>query len=709
MRGRPYQYLKIAPTPAKAAPQSSTIISRSSPPTITLEDSDNFVIPPSTIAISSAEATKTVDLAAAISSMKNHGNTSLDSDEDDDGDGALVIDSKDDSMEDKETVIAKEEENEKEPEAESENLDKPLICKHCGMKFQRSRGFKLHVQVNHLKRLGFLCPYCDRSTNSEAMMQQHIRAKHIGLPSKIELNPDAGGPELSDDFWEKEYGLARPKKTRKLKRKRSSVEKEISEEPEQLEKTITMTAATAGATTAFVCPVCKFTAINFTGLRAHMRAHANKQANKHTLKCVHCSFTTNSKTDVWQHSEINHQNLEWRAEEIKPAGSSDDQPAQQFTKTRNEEDYSKDIEEEPVPETIEPKFVHGCFYCNLRSSSLEAVKKHWTKVHKDLNETSKYPTGVEFKYKEIPVRDVANQKLMKCGYCPKKASITHLRCHCRTKHPNQPPKFSEAVDRTRDIWECKWCLETCEGSAKTAHHNMFHSHLPIRFKKQYEMNIMQKGYVCPECGVVTVSLSRMRTHIAKHCDTYRCKRCNNTFGSIAAATQHSTREHPSLAANIEGIVSNIEAMMARVSQTDSAGILWPENDDTPPAPSNDIFRNLGVAKKSTTKQITRPLTSTVRSVARKSTHPLPRYLPGTRFKIDDLDSDDDKKFGYSYYGVKRAPVELANLSTTMAVGGVKMPVKCNTLARIINIDPCVVLKDIEKKEGEEQKQDKNSS
>lgn len=159
------------------------------------------------------------------------------------------------------------------------------------MTFTRWRGFKLHVQLTHLKRLGFLCPYCDRSTNSESLMRQHIRSKHPGCPEKIVQNPDAGGPELTEEFWRKEYGLVFPKKTKKRKRKLSEdiVENDNNEvqKPEAQE----------------TCNVCGFAAVNLAGLKGHMRVHAT---SKQKLKCTYCSFTSGTKAALWNHLEIHH-------------------------------------------------------------------------------------------------------------------------------------------------------------------------------------------------------------------------------------------------------------------------------------------------------------------------------------------------------------------------------------------------------------------
>ncbi|KAK0095829.1 hypothetical protein PV326_007277 [Microctonus aethiopoides] len=689
-----------------------------SPPTITLEDSDEVPVvqshneikkdstKPSSIkkipaestppamslsTITATEAAKTVDLTAAISSLQAISNTHMgtDSDDNDDDGDALVIDSKDESIEENNGNINLEEIISRALDSSNpkETSEKMYVCKHCDMKFVRWRGFKLHVQVNHLKRLGFLCPYCDRSTNSETIMRQHIRTKHIGRPENIIHNPAAGGPELSDKFWEQEYGLIRPKKAKKRKVKQLQTDLLDTTTADDVEKTSTIET----------CTICGFSAMNGTGLKVHMRAHANK----HTLKCVHCSFTTNSKSEVWQHSEINHPNIEWRAQEINSSGSTEGQTTHQYIKPADEEDYNKDIEEESIPETFEPKFIFSCFYCNLRSASVDSVKKHWAMIHKVHNDSLEHKTGVPFRYKEIPVKTISNHKLMKCAYCPKKGALTALRIHCRRKHPNLHLKFTEAIDTSQDIWVCKWCQESCEANTKTAHHNMFHSHLPMRFKKEHDMQIIQKGYVCPECGFVSISLSRMKTHVAKHYDTFRCKRCDSTFASIVSATQHSTQEHPGLSANIEGIATNIDLIMARVSETDCAGLVSNTHEKNQPTTSNDIFRNLGVAKKSTTKQLIRaPSLPSVKSVARKSTHSLPRYPRGTVFRIDNntnnCDNSSGNNVGRSYYGLPREPVDLANLNTTMAVGGAQMKVKCNTLAQIINIDPRVMLTDIKK-------------
>ncbi|XP_034935728.1 uncharacterized protein [Chelonus insularis] len=666
------------PSPSKV---DSTIISN---------NSEIPVIPSSTI--TSSTVVKTADLTETITNMPSVNKIKVnvepdvsmedDQEEDDDDDGdALIIDSREDVVEEIDKPVDKSN-----PVSANEVKEpgQTYVCKHCNTKFSRWRGFKLHIQINHLKRLGFLCPYCDRSTNSEGMMSQHIRAKHPGCPEEIIHNPAAGGPDLSDEFWEKEYGLVLPKKTKKRKCKSSSTEDAV----DNLEK----------VGTSDICKICGFTAMNFTGLKAHMRAHANK----HTLKCVYCSFTANSTSDVWQHSEINHPLSEWKAEEIPSPGSSESPSVHVYSKSNNE-DYSKDIEEEsiePIIENVDTHIVFGCFYCNLRTTSLESVKTHWSTIHKDLNSNSKVKTGVPFRYKEIPVKISANPKLVKCGYCQKRGSLSQLRNHCKSKHRNLPLKFVEATDRSRDIWVCQWCNEVCETQSRNAHHNMFHSHLLFSFKIKHEIPMVQKGYVCPVCKFVSVSLMKMKTHVSKHYDKYKCKRCDQCFSSFALVTQHSTKEHPGLSTNIEGFVSNLDALMAGVSETDFTEH-FPPSTDVPP-PSNDIFRNLGVAKKSTTKQIVKPIATSIKAVARKSTNPLPRYPPGIVFEIGDTDNNVESVgptaslVGFSYYGIPKEEVDLSNLNTTMAVGSARMKVKCTHLAQIINIEPRVVLKDIKK-------------
>ncbi|XP_057319412.1 uncharacterized protein LOC130663885 [Microplitis mediator] len=678
---------------AKSQVKSKVDYKKVIPPTITLEDSDSSVVPPATMD-TSVESAKKVDLTEKISNMQdvNSGTMHIDSDfndndnddDDDDDDNALVIDSKDDSTieENKSNKVIKISATESTCTETKSEPEKSLICKHCGAKFSRWRGFKTHVGINHLKRFNFLCPYCDRSVNSEVMMRQHIRNKHPGCPETIINNPAANGPELTDEFWEREYGLIRQKKSKKRKIKIANTEDKFENNDK--------------VGPGDICVVCGFTAINATGLAAHMRAHAKK----HTLKCAYCSFTANSKSDVWQHSEINHPLEDWKAEEINTPGTSD-QPPQQYTKIRNEQDYSNDIEEEKVANPSNIESIYDCFYCNLRSSSLDSIKKHWCKIHRDYNEASKFKTGVPFRFKESLVNNLSIPKFMKCGYCPKKGSIALMRLHCRKKHQNLPPKFSEAVDKSRDIYICKWCNEVCESNTKMNHHNMCHSHLPIRFRREEEISAVQRGYACTVCDFSNVSLMRVKRHIGKHYDNYRCKRCDENFPTIALATQHSTKEHPSLAAAIEGTISNLDSLLAGITETyvTSNSSTNSGNDDT--IPSHEIFRNLGVAKKSTTKQLLRPSTgSVVRAVAKKSTHPLPRYPPGVVFPIDDLEGDLDgqsstKSEGFSYYGLPREPIDLSNLSTTMTVGSFKTKIECTALAKLFNIDPNVILTDIQ--------------
>jgi hypothetical protein len=167
----------------------------------------------------------------------------------------------------------------------------PLICKHCSMSFAKWRGFKRHVKLKHLKQLNFLCPYCDRSTNSEAVMLQHLRSKHRTLPEKILENPNPQVRELSPEFWEREYGLVIPKAPKKRKRKDENAE-DGSTRPEP----------------ELPCDTCDFTAITYAGLKSHMRTHEIKVKQK----CNYCTFVSFNSSEMRQHWEVNHAHLEFK-------------------------------------------------------------------------------------------------------------------------------------------------------------------------------------------------------------------------------------------------------------------------------------------------------------------------------------------------------------------------------------------------------------
>ncbi|XP_015113082.1 uncharacterized protein LOC107038481 isoform X2 [Diachasma alloeum] len=642
-----------------------------SPLTITLEDSGEKVIASSSME-TTAESSKIVDLTAAISKLTRNEESD---DEDDDG-NALVIDSKE--LEDgKDTSF---DQIDKAPPKESKKM---YICKHCNVEFAGLRGFKIHVQINHLKRLAFVCPYCDRSTNSETMMKTHIRKNHQGEEEKIIKNPYANGPELSNTFWEKEYGIVIPKKLKKKKRKIDDVDNTTIDEDK--------------LPLSDICAKCGFTAINSTGLAAHMRAHAKRDS----LKCVHCSFTANSQVDIWQHSEINHPDLDWKAEEIRSGISSTDPPVLHIKK-RHVDDYNEDIEEEPTALSVgEPERslqrIYTCFYCkNVRSLSLPTIRSHWNQYHKDVNALSICQTGVPFKFTESISGIPDTEKQVKCSYCPMKGSTIAVKAHIRKKHGKVPLRLIEIVDDSQTIWICKWCDEKVKGvDNKTSHHNMFHSHLAMRFQME-EKVVKERGFACPACPFVNASLGKMRTHVVKHAEVFKCKRCLKTFNSLPKATQHSTNEHAGLAAAIEKAQTNVEALMSKVSQSDLVDV--PEEEPST-VPSTDIFRNLGVARKSTTKQLLKKPSSGVKSVARKSTHPLPRYPPGLKFDIEGLDSEGEsltKPVGWSYYGRPPTPINLANLNTVMSLGVAKMKVKCTKLAKLMNIDAQVILVDFKK-------------
>lgn len=625
---------------------------------------------------------RTVNLAPTISNLQSDilRDTNRNSIDTDDGDSRdnddLVIDMKeDDALESKNNENKPKnnklcEKNEKVPE-------KPFVCKHCQMVFNGPRGLKLHIQYSHLKRLGFLCPYCDRSTNSETMMRQHIRSKHPNDPEKIIHNPSAwGSTKLTNEFWEKEYGLVcslKPKK-RKLNAEDAG-------------------DATAGNRTDMreKCEVCGFMAINYTGLKSHMRSHASP---KHNLKCSYCTYSCSFKAELLEHWEFNHPTMQLKYQELSStAGSSCSEASKPSTSKKQEIDTCDldDIEEEEDEEEEDedesaisvgkptPTMIYSCFYCIFRSNSLPSVKRHWSLVHKE----SKGPEtafsakiNLPFKYKEIPLskplsspKDYSNKNVVKTS----------------------PRDFVERSEKPSSImvqrrgWVCQWCddgefYET--DTDRITHHNMFHSHLPQKWQKQWqqqEQEVQSKG-----------------TPIRF---------------SAYSATKYSSPSAEDIP-KLNSVMKNLTMNQAR-RNLDFGDAAMKSNQSHTPGISILKGSSVGgsrqaVARKSTTRSIVasyaRPGPRVFKAVARKSTNPLPRYPSSTfmsyrsipRSIETELEAEEKEIESSSHYGRPSSPINLAELNTYMVVGGHSMRLTCSTLSTLININPKVVLKDIRK-------------
>lgn len=349
-------------------------------------------------------------------------------------------------------------------------LEKPLVCKHCQMTFFRQRGFKMHIQFSHLKRLGFLCPYCDRSTNSETMMRQHIRAKHPNDPEKIIHNPDAwGNAKLSNEFWEKEYGLVCPMKTKKRKlNTENNVSNNVATTIAAATTSATVVPATATASASNrleKCELCNFTAMNSTGLKSHMRTHAHK----FNFKCVYCTYSCFFKAEVVEHWRINHSSMPLRIKELMPVIDSSGENKPSPTPQKRTVDASKNMEGEHEASTI----IYGCFYCNLRSISLPSIKQHWNLMHKEIPSSKTiFSPKFPFRYKEISVQRLTSINSMK------KDTNDHDQAR-------QTENLSPVVQRHG--WICQWCQEFCEtNNDRIRHQNMFHSHLPHKWQEQQQ-------------------------------------------------------------------------------------------------------------------------------------------------------------------------------------------------------------------------------
>lgn len=138
----------------------------------------------------------------------------------------------------------------------------------------------------HLKRLGFCCPYCDRSTNSEVRMMQHVRTKHPDMPEKVIENKNTKTDDLTDEFWEREYGLVVPKKPKRRKRNFDELSKVEIEHP---------------------CDQCDFIGNTGAELKNHLKTHELKIRRQ----CLNCSYQTYNAYEIRHHWEVNHPQREF--------------------------------------------------------------------------------------------------------------------------------------------------------------------------------------------------------------------------------------------------------------------------------------------------------------------------------------------------------------------------------------------------------------
>ncbi|XP_011707747.1 PREDICTED: uncharacterized protein LOC105462666 isoform X3 [Wasmannia auropunctata] len=576
---------------------------------------------------------RTVNLAPTISTLQNDiledANRSMDIDDDDSRDNEdLVIDMKED--EDKSN-----EENDKLRDKAEDNLEKPIICKHCQLSFNGQRGFKLHVQYSHLKRFCFLCPYCDRSASSEKTMRQHIRAKHPNDPEKIIHNPDAWtNTKMSDEFWEKEYGLP----PLKIKKRKPNAENSASN----------IAATTASAGSRFEkCKLCSFTAMNTTGLKSHMRTHVTHN----TFKCLYCTYSCFFEAEMLEHWEFNHPSVPLQYKQVPPVtdssfGETKNKPPS--TSQKRDVDASKNAEEERDSESTK---YYGCFYCKLRSASLPSIKQHWNLTHKELKSSeASLSIKLPFRYKEILVPRLSS------------ASSTKKDVVKRDQ-AKQTENFSPVIQQ--HVWVCQWCQEFCEtASDKLKHHSMFHSHLPSKWIQQEskETSVRLAKYSKSPEKYATSSKnipnyeSVVENLIAKHVRQSELGDMKDEESRILGA---STPERDGRQA------------VARKSTTKSV---------VPCArPGPRVFK--AVARKSTNP----------RYPPNMFTSRLP-VTHSTDAELEEERTIDSKPV--SYYGRPSSPVNLSELNTYMVVGGHSMRVNCLTLATLIDIKPKVLLKDI---------------
>ncbi|KAJ8678941.1 hypothetical protein QAD02_014728 [Eretmocerus hayati] len=538
-------------------------------------------------------------------------------------------------------VKDEDEEEVSDDEKDGELLAAPLNCKHCNMNIPTWRGFKRHVTLQHLQRSKYLCPYCDRSGNSEIAMLRHVRTKHPKQPETVKENPNTQTDDLTPEFWEREYGVVMPKSSKKRKRKDDSFEE-------------------AGPDPEYLCEQCDFRAMTLKGLKSHMRTHEQKIK----LKCSYCTFTSLSSSEMREHWEMNHPHLDPKVEEaVMTPEAMDASTARQSKKSKVEE--------------VKKITAYYCYFCEVCSISLEDIRNHWRENHAEDPESS------AFKYKEV------FEPRFKCAYCAEAGTKPILINHIFEKHGHDKPIL--LVERDEDGWMCKWCNEEFFTTKEEIdlHQQSLHEHLRHNFK------VVRRVFNCKKCTFDTLSLETMQKHARVHLN-FKCRFCPELFKAFYLVKNHYKTAHPDREAEHRSInndcyhqqgVDMLVKESAEYSDVDLVPVKASPIKSPPSSPR--------IAKKSTTKQIAmiRPFSGKVKAVARKSTNPLPRYPSGIFFDEEPI---KESPAYVSHYGRPPSPIDLSTLNITMAAGGLKMKVNCSKLAEIfdMNIEPTLKLEDI---------------
>lgn len=163
----------------------------------------------------------------------------------------------------------------------------------------------------------------------------------------------------------------------------------------------------------------------------------------------------------------------------------------------------------------------------------------------------------------------------------------------------------------------------------------------------------------------------MFKHVSKHVKKYQCKYCEKLFTESFQISQHCVSHHPGNDSKIE-IRKDYDTLIQDLMQRAETG--------------GSSTTYVGIAKKSTAKPVVRvrPFPKKFKSVARKSTNPLPRYPLGIKFITE----------GISYYGLPTDPIDLSTVNTYMVIGGHRMKVNCTTLSQFMDINPKLIVTDI---------------
>lgn len=403
----------------------------------------------------------------------------------------------------------------KQLENSNKDLNKPLKCLHCHMRFSNKAGLGMHMRI-HTGVYPLSCKKCNIGFWSKKTMEKHRKrcAGHKIVTKQSETTTESGG-ELDSTSADTVLVFNKGSNTTGtgvLQTKFSCKDHESGSEKDN------------GAVHKYQCSECDQSFTDGLRLISHLEEHGREDQERRSgdvHRCHICSKVFGQAGVLQRHLKTQHDNK--KTNSCPTCSKNFRCPA--------------DLDLHKVFHDPSRPFV--CNICSLRFWTTRAMTIHQKLVH-----SVKEPLNS----KESSVK--AQPEVYKCEPCDKVYTIkkSYMK-HCKTKHKEDSvktiPDNESSGDQESDEEESHRNFEDDDSENDSDSAPYFPCHVcgktfltSEKLEDHQRCHLGEKPFECEECGKCFFQLVNLQQHQRSHKSEFQCQMCGKGFVSLFALRKH---------------------------------------------------------------------------------------------------------------------------------------------------------------------------